>query len=1354
MCLSEQAVSGEKFLVLGHSFAAPTQGDFSVWFYDLGEASSDQTYYNYLFLSNSVTGDSAWVGNMDFDPSCYAAYLDTASGKTGPNANCGPFPQTSTTNVPRTVGWHHFEIDVGATVLSILIDGSQVFSVPGNYSFDGLTLNSQGPESASSTGYFDDFSLTPNNTQTPLTLSKQAGDQQTGDVQAVMPNPLVVKVSNSDGSPSPGVPITFAVTGQPLGSTGSSVSVMSASSASDGSASTQFTAGSVPGQYQVAVSCGDGYTCAPATVAFAENVVALLTPLTIQTIPSGLQFMVDGGPPQTAPQTVSLTAGAHTIGVAATQHAMNGARENFVGWNDGGAATHTVTVPIVGPTLTATFQQQYLLTNGSSPAGAGTIQLSPASIDGYFNSGSSVQVTASASSNYKFSGWSGDLAGSTNPQTIVMNAPHTVTANFVSTTPQSSLTITTSILPGGLNSIAYPVTPLSAQGGISPYTWKISSGTLPPGSMSLSTGGVLGGTPNTTGSFPITVTVQDSSATPLTAQASFTLTVTQPATLLTVSPQQLSFAYTQGDTNRPVSQNVGILSNPAGTSVTVASTTSDGGAWLSASYTGGKTAPGTVVVAVDPAKVGGPNTYSGQITIAAPNATPSTVEVNVTFTVSPSQAPLLSVTAFESFALPQNGGSGAGSVLVSEAGGGSVNYNATASSDGGWLTLTGGGSGTVTPSTQANVAFSISTNIPPGFHQGQITVTGAGSPQVANIALLISAPQPIMQLSEAGLTFFVVAKSSAVTLSQSVTVSNLYTDALSWATKIQYTTATQGWLTVTPSGTSSGGSPSDAVFSVNPAGLPEGQYYATVSFTSGAANSPQTVTVLLDIVGAGALGSSPQLSSSGMVLVGTAGSATPAAQSITLFSPSATDLNYTTSDFTSAGGNWLSTPAFGTLGVSGTAALSIQANTASLATGVNYGTVQIAFSDGTIQTVQVALVVTGGTALSGAAGPLHDAGPACTANALIPAISAPGVPPQVAVASTYTATIFDNCGNLATPSTHTMAYLVFSDGEAQIPMTFDPATQIWTASWTPSTAGNLYVSVTAFSTRALGEFIGTPTEPVPPSSYVTVTVRPADADTAPQPSSSGALNGASFDHTKPSIVVPGGYVSIFGSGLAFTADVAPAPAGAALPTSLAGTQLLLQGQPLPLQYVSPGQVNGLIPQNLALNTPVQLTVQRNDGAVSVPVTARPLDLQPGLFTTSNRGTGQGSILIANTSTIAGPAGQGQSPVARGDYIEIFATGLGPVQEPGGSPPPADGQPAPISGSPLFSTSAKATVTIGGVTVPTVFSGLAPGYVGLYQVNVQVPATAATGSAVLIVLTLTDSTGFSASSQAGVTIAVQ
>jgi uncharacterized protein (TIGR03437 family) len=83
-----------------------------------------------------------------------------------------------------------------------------------------------------------------------------------------------------------------------------------------------------------------------------------------------------------------------------------------------------------------------------------------------------------------------------------------------------------------------------------------------------------------------------------------------------------------------------------------------------------------------------------------------------------------------------------------------------------------------------------------------------------------------------------------------------------------------------------------------------------------------------------------------------------------------------------------------------------------------------------------------------------------------------------------------------------------------------------------------------------------------------------------------------------------------------------------------------------------------------------------------------------------------------------------------DFITIYCTGLGQVNN-----PPNDGQPAPLP-PPLSTTLALPEVTIGGVQSSNVsFSGLAPGFVGLYQVNAEVPAGVQPGLAVPVTLTI-------------------
>src|ERR1022692_4571097 len=151
--------------------------------------------------------------------------------------------------------------------------------------------------------------------------------------------------------------------------------------------------------------------------------------ITVTTSPPGLQIVVDAGAPVMAPQTYNWAAGSsHSIGVNSPQPGASGTRYVYASWSDGGGQTHTVTAPNSPPTYTASFNTQYLLTTAVSPAGAGTVTPNPTSPDGYYNSGTSVGLTAAPSS--QFLNWSGDLSGSANPQSIVMNAPHSVNANF------------------------------------------------------------------------------------------------------------------------------------------------------------------------------------------------------------------------------------------------------------------------------------------------------------------------------------------------------------------------------------------------------------------------------------------------------------------------------------------------------------------------------------------------------------------------------------------------------------------------------------------------------------------------------------------------------------------------------------------------------------------------------------------------------------------------------------------------------------------------------------------------------------------------------------------------------------
>jgi uncharacterized protein (TIGR03437 family) len=201
---------------------------------------------------------------------------------------------------------------------------------------------------------------------------------------------------------------------------------------------------------------------------------------------------------------------------------------------------------------------------------------------------------------------------------------------------------------------------------------------------------------------------------------------------------------------------------------------------------------------------------------------------------------------------------------------------------------------------------------------------------------------------------------------------------------------------------------------------------------------------------------------------------------------------------------------------------------------------------------------------------------------------------------------------------------------------------------------------------------------------------------------------------------------MYGTSLALDTLLVSAP----WPQSLGGASILTNGKPAAMFYVSPGQINFQVPWEAAGSTQGSVTITA--GGVQSPSQSFNLAASaPGLFTTNQQGTGQAAALVANTATLAAPTGMfpGSRPVKRGlEYLEFYGTGLGPVAH-----TPATGAPAPAN--PLAQTIATATVTIGGVPAPVSYCGLSPSYVGLYQVDVQVPANAPTGAAVAVSLTI-------------------
>ena len=215
----------------------------------------------------------------------------------------------------------------------------------------------------------------------------------------------------------------------------------------------------------------------------------------------------------------------------------------------------------------------------------------------------------------------------------------------------------------------------------------------------------------------------------------------------------------------------------------------------------------------------------------------------------------------------------------------------------------------------------------------------------------------------------------------------------------------------------------------------------------------------------------------------------------------------------------------------------------------------------------------------------------------------------------------------------------------------------------------------------------------------------------PQLTQGGVVNGASF--TPGGALVPGSIASVFGNNLSSGSSVT----------------IQVNGVSAPVFAYTQQQINFQVPWELAGLPQASLTATVG-GVISNAVTVNLTPLGPGLFSTNSSGTGQGAILIANTASLAAPVGafSGSAPVQRGGFISIYCTGLGAV-----SNQPGTGVIA--SANPLSVTTTTPTVAVGGVPALVSFSGLASGFFGLYQVNVQIPAGAPTGNAVPVVLTI-------------------
>lgn len=782
---------------------------------------------------------------------------------------------------------------------------------------------------------------------------------------------------------------------------------------------------------------------------------------------------------------------------------------------------------------------------------------------------------------------------------------------------------------------------------------------------------------------------------------------------LSVSAPGLNLTATAGSASNP-SQPLSIAATLAGVPLTgLGYTVTASVPWLNITPMTG-TVPQTLTVSVNAAALSA-GAFTGTITVAAPGATPPSVTVKVTLSVTQPNPPQLVVGSQGiSVSAIQGGEPTTSTVSLMNAGGGSITFQASANTPSGqsWLSVTPS-SGQITNGSPAALSVTVTPgSLAPGTYSGSIGITSSAASGTTRIPVTLSITQSasVILLSQTGLTFTAIA-GGGTPLSQNFGILNTGQGSMTWSASARLPAGgSVPWLTLLETSGTVNRPLLDVSLvdvAVNPSGLAAGDYYAQIQVTSPAGNSPQSLTVLLTVKPAGTQPST-EIQPSGLIFTGTA-SNPPGSQTVRLATQASTPNGFRANPATFDGAPWLvSVPGTGTVTPAQGSSITVQPNFSALSPGVYFGTITFLFADNTSRVVNVLTVM----APSGLTGNSLSPDASCShtqvqfqltstqpgSDGSFPAPVGQPIKLQFKIAYTCDATPFVPPGAVS---------LDFQAGNQEPHLVLTHVGNgVWEQTWTPA-ANPAQYPTEPIAVNATW-VVGTTAEA---QAYTSVKANLISGTSVPVIKAGGVVSAAS-PATSQAVGV-GGLVTIYGSQLAMATTAAGA---LPLPQSLAGTAVMLQGVQLPLLYASDGQINVQIPYEVTPNVSQSLVVNRG-GALSAAVPLAVASVQPSIFLS---GPTQGVIVDSN-NVIKDPS----SPASAGSVVTIYCTGLGPV-----TPAVASG----VGATGPTSLVNPATVTIGGQNAAIQYSGLTPGSPGLYQVNVVVPA-GTTGNAVPVILTV-------------------
>jgi uncharacterized protein (TIGR03437 family) len=863
-------------------------------------------------------------------------------------------------------------------------------------------------------------------------------------------------------------------------------------------------------------------------------------------------------------------------------------------------------------------------------------------------------------------------------------AQYTITIN-----PPPSIS-TTSPLPNGIVNVAYSQQ-ITAVGGTPPYIFSMNA--QPPGIVNIDpNAGVLYGTPSKTGTYSFNIGVTDSLG--VQTVSPFQVTFVTVASQILVTPLALTFNASLNG-NSPPPQAITLAPAAGATSPVTFTVLPDAGqsgsaapSWIAVTPASG-TAPAGLAVSVTPGAMA-VGTYTARIQILDPLGVPTSVPVTLNVTSATEQLSI--APAMLNFAaLSSSPGNFSQNLLVSNSGGVSLPFNTSVVGGNDLIASVATSSSPSNPNSPTLLTVQVNTDgLQVGAYHNTILVSSSSGTTEIPVSLFVATSGPILGVNTSGVLFQAI-EGGGSTATRAIEILNKgdSSSTVNWTASL---VSGSNWLSlVSPSGTATAAAPGILTLALasNATQLNPGPYYAIVKITdSNSSNSPQYVTAVLNLQ-TNTAASLPDLVPGGLFFTAAAGGAAPSAQQVQINASSAAAVNFTVAANAAAKGTWLSaTPATGTGSGQTPGSIAISVDPTSLTAGIYSGNVSVSIG-AMIQSVNVTFVVQN---------------TACTATRVL--ITETALPNNFVVPAGWPATLNvqlnDDCG---APVTSGNVVASLSNGDAPLSLIGDSLGN-YSGTWQPGAANgnNMLVTFDAYAGKlqsGTAQLFGQ----VAPNLTPPPTLAPG-----------GTLNNLNPVVGAP--LSPGTIAQVYGSGLApnsVSTGVLP------LPTTFNNTFALVGSEQAPLYSLSNGQIDIQIPNELSVNQQIPVLLSVNN-ALTLPVMFDVVPATPGVLSANDGPTApsvqNGAHIIAQHAADFSLVSSSH-PAKPGEYLVMYLVGMGATD-----PAVASGTQTPAS--PLAKVTNQPTVTVASQPASVAFAGLTPGFVGLYQINFQVPASVASG----------------------------